>query len=258
MGGNASNHRQTGYLTAFREAIRPLPSGGRRFSLSNTATAKTYFGQECNQVALALERGQSFTAVIDRALPSYDEKLKRTGALLDIKVEYLLDKGQPAIEAPKYWRAVESSPESSRAVSSFFTTVAGVTFEGRQRVVARCSNGERLTLVRDPNNPHDSGAIRVMRLNGQELGFIPAHVSRGGDSSGLAVRMDRGDKYQCRISALTGGGTRTLGVNIEITEGKFDELAHVDGSTTPDARALLWLLAIAVIGCLLWVAFKFT
>ena len=26
LGGNASNHRQTGYLTAFREAVRPLPS----------------------------------------------------------------------------------------------------------------------------------------------------------------------------------------------------------------------------------------
>jgi hypothetical protein len=53
LGGNASNHRQTGYLTAFREAIRPLPSWSRRFSLSKTATAKTYFGQECGPIELS-------------------------------------------------------------------------------------------------------------------------------------------------------------------------------------------------------------
>lgn len=173
-----------------------------------------------NQVALALERGQAFTATIENVRPIYNDKFKPIGAHLDIKVEYLLEKGQPAIEAPTAWRAIEATPESSRksssAVTSFFTKVAGVTFEGRQRAVARCSEGERLTLIRDPNNPHDNGAIKVVRLNGQELGYIPAHVSRGGDSSGLAHGMDRGDKYQCRISALTGEGTGVLGVNIEI------------------------------------------
>jgi len=171
------------------------------------------------QVAVALERRQSFTATIENAFPNYDKGYKQTGAYIDIKVEYLLEKGQPAIETKKGWRLLES-PESPPAATSFFTKVAGVTFEGRQRIVARCSQGELLTLVREPNNRHDKGAIKVMRLNGEQLGYIPSHVSRGGDSSGLADRMDRGDKYQCRISSLTGAGTDTLGVNIEITDQK--------------------------------------
>ena len=113
------------------------------------------------QVALAIERGQPFSAVIEDASTMYDHKLTPTGAHLDIKVEYVLDKGQPAIEAPTCWRGVESPHELSHAPRSFFTKVAGVTFEGRQRIVARCSVGESLMLVRDPNESHDKGAIKV-------------------------------------------------------------------------------------------------
>ena|ERR1035441_9177923 len=154
------------------------------------------------------------------------------------------------------------APSYEFSLRAFFTKVAGVTFEGRQRIVARCSEGERLTLLRDPNNPHDSGAIKVMRLNGEQLGFLSADVSRGGNSSGLAYRMDRGDMYQCRISSLTGGGRKNLGVNIEITEGEFDESVHVNrvrvetASTPSNAVAVLWVLGVIVIVCLLWAASK--
>lgn len=165
------------------------------------------------QVSSAMGRGQSFTAVIKNAYQNYNKMFKPTSASLHLKVEYLLEKDQPAIEVPK--AAVPVEPSRPR---SFFTTVAGVTFEGRQQLVARCSVGESLILVRDPTNPVDKGAIKLMRLTGEQLGYIPAHVSRDGDPSGLTSRMDRGDKYHCRISSLTGGRGKSLGVNIEITE----------------------------------------
>ena len=173
------------------------------------------------KVAFAIDRGLIFKAVIERSFPNYVDtactlgngKFKQNGANLDIKVEYFVEKGQPAIETERHWRCVdgteEPQPETAR---SFFTTVAGVTFEGRQRIVARCSVGEQLIIVRDPENRFDNGAIKVVRLNGEQLGFIPAHVSRGGDSSGLASRMDRGDKYECRVSGLTGGSDKNLGL----------------------------------------------
>ena len=121
----------------------------------------------------------------------------------------------------------------------FFTKVAGVTFEGRQRIVARCSVGERLVLIRDPENCFDKGAIKVVRSNGQQLGFVPAHVSRSGDSSGLANRMDRGDQYECRIRSITGGGWRNLGVNIEITEATEVEEFTPGDALFPAGEALL-------------------
>jgi hypothetical protein len=190
-----------------------------------------------SQVASALDRGQSFTAIIEKAFPIYNDKWQQTGAQIDIKVEYLLEKDQPAIEAPKSWRPVECPGEVSHAPSSFFTKIAGVTYEGRQRIVARCSEGETLILLRDPNNHFDEGAIKVMRLNGEQLGFLPAHVSRGGDSSGLAFQMDRGSGYQCRISSLSGGGDRSLGVNIEITEGRFDSVSSIARNEPIAARS---------------------
>jgi hypothetical protein len=206
------------------------------------------------KVASAIERGQLFTAAIEKAFSIYNDKFKPTGAQLDIKVEYRLEKGQPAIETEKCWRCVESleGVSAQERSKSFFTTVAGVTFEGRQRIVTRCSVGERLILVRDPNHPVDKGAIKVMRLNGEQLGFVPAHVSRGGNSSGLAYRMDQGDKYQCRIGSLTGGGEKNLGVNIEITEAEEFETAETPALSNvarvaPIHNYLGWWLTAAVV-----------
>jgi hypothetical protein len=136
---------------------------------------------------------------------------------------------------------------------TFRTKVAGVSFKGRQRIVAKCSQGELLKLVRDPTDRYDKGAIKVERLNGEQLGFIPAHVSRSGNPSGLSFRMDQGQKYQCRIATLTGGGPgRKLGVNIEITNvDDFDE-ALTKMRSPSESRNVVpatvgWLLTAAVI-----------
>ena len=111
-----------------------------------------------HQVASAIDRGQSFKAVIEKANPVYSEhntyphRWTPVGAEIRIKVEYLLEKGQPAIQMSR----------------SLFTRIAGVTFEGRQQIIERCSNGENLVLVRDPDNRFDRGAVKVMRLNGEQ------------------------------------------------------------------------------------------
>jgi len=167
------------------------------------------------QVISALEQGVSFTVAIQKAYQKYDEKFKPTTASIYLKAEYFSERDQPNIEIPKVPAQIHEG-----ASRSFFTTVAGVTHEGRQKIIARCAVGETLSLARDPDNRFDRGAIKVLRLNGEQIGFIPAHVSRGGDSSGLASQMDRGGKYGCRIKNLTGGSGTSLGVNIEIIEGE--------------------------------------
>ena len=174
----------------------------------------------------AIDCGVSFTVKITNLHQNYDDRFKPTNVTLHLKAEYFLGKGQPAIEVPKAVFAASPAP------TSFFTTIAGVTHNGRQRIIARCSVGERLLLVRDPANRYDAGAIKVMRLNGEQVGFIPAHVSSGGDPSGLASQMDRGDEYGCRIKDLTGGGEGTnLGVNIEVMYG--------DDEPSPDTPVAL-------------------
>jgi hypothetical protein len=73
--------------------------------------------------------------------------------------------------------------------------------------------------------------------------------------------MDEGVEYQCRIGSITGGGPgRSIGVNIEVTEGReFDDVTREDGSHSGERmqRALLWILAVVVIGSILWAAFQY-
>jgi len=163
------------------------------------------------QVMTALDRGQAFTAKIENAYQNYDRRLKPTTARLDLKVGYFLEKDQPPIVVPKPFHQSEPAPKS------FFTKVAGISF--RQDVASRCRTGDPLILVREPDNPKDEGAIKILRDNGEHVGYVPAHVSRNGDRSGLAYQMDRGDQLLCRVKDVTGGFGKTIGINVEITDG---------------------------------------
>jgi hypothetical protein len=71
-------------------------------------------------------------------------------------------------------------------------------------------------------------------MNGQQLGYLGEHVTRAGDPSGLADRMDSGDRYTCRIGSLTGGSGATRDVNIEITASAKEE-SSANPISTPDA-----------------------
>ncbi|MBY0267629.1 MAG: HIRAN domain-containing protein [Burkholderiales bacterium] len=57
--------------------------------------------------------------------------------------------------------------------------------------------GDTLVLVREPQNPHDSNAVRV-EWKGQALGYVPRR-----DNTDIARQMDRGEKLQARIVRLT-------------------------------------------------------
>jgi len=64
-----------------------------------------------------------------------------------------------------------------RSGSRICTKVAGVTFDGRQAVVARLCVGEEIQLRREPANPFDPNAIRVERLDGHQIGFLNRHLA---------------------------------------------------------------------------------
>ena len=56
--------------------------------------------------------------------------------------------------------------------------------------------GDPLTLVREPQNPHDSNAVRV-EWKGQPLGYVPRR-----DNSDVARQLDRGVPVQAHIVRL--------------------------------------------------------
>ena len=55
--------------------------------------------------------------------------------------------------------------------------------------------GDRLELVREPDNPHDSKAIRV-EWRGHKLGYVPR-----AQNGAIAAAMDAGDKLTARVSS---------------------------------------------------------
>jgi hypothetical protein len=112
-------------------------------------------------------------------------------------------------------------PEPRRKSNSktFYSKTAGVTKknsdgERRQSIIKQLDAGERVALIREPDNRYDPNAIRVESGLGQ-IGYIPAQTAL----NNLASEMDRGCEVTAIISEITGGeqGKPTRGVNLEIT-----------------------------------------
>lgn len=93
----------------------------------------------------------------------------------------------------------------------FNTKIVGVSFEGRQDVINGLRPGLVLELERQPENPYDANAVAV-RYGRLQLGFI-----KKGIAARIAPNIDAGERYRAEVKHLTGGGTKTAGVNIWVT-----------------------------------------
>jgi hypothetical protein len=74
-----------------------------------------------------------------------------------------------------------------RLVRAFLLPVAGESFANadgtsRQDILGRCAGGEFLRLDPEPDNPHDRNAVKICRLNGEQIGYVPAeHAAEIGE-----------------------------------------------------------------------------
>jgi hypothetical protein len=102
------------------------------------------------------------------------------------------------------------------------TKVVGVTFEGRQEVVARLRRGDRVWLDREPTNRYDRNAITVCRENGEQIGYINRHLA----ASLNPLFKVYGFPVRGRVTLLTGGGWDgyTLGCMINFKLPKQHQL----------------------------------
>jgi single-stranded-DNA-specific exonuclease len=116
--------------------------------------------------------------------------------------------------------------------SCFHTKVAGVSFEGRQDVIAGLASGAELELARRPDNPHDRNAIAVSYGNLQ-LGFINKQIA-----AHIAPLIDAGARYRARIASLTGGAEKRRGVNIFVERDAAETIAQRERGH--DAQRAAW------------------
>jgi single-stranded-DNA-specific exonuclease len=94
---------------------------------------------------------------------------------------------------------------------SFHTKLAGVTFEGRQAVVASLEAGALLRIERQAGNEHDPNAIALFDQVGDHVGYFNRRLA-----AALAPAIDKGADYEVTVTDVTGrdeaGGS--LGVNV--------------------------------------------
>ena len=95
--------------------------------------------------------------------------------------------------------------------TGFNTKVVGVSFEGRQDVVAGLAPGAVLELRRHADNPYDPNAIGVW-YGALQLGFLKRPIA-----ARIAPNVDAGERYGAHVTAVTGGGARSTGINIYVT-----------------------------------------
>ncbi|HEX5801396.1 MAG TPA: HIRAN domain-containing protein [Azospira sp.] len=74
--------------------------------------------------------------------------------------------------------------------------LAGSQYYALSSVWLEIRPGDRLSLVREPDNRHDPHAIRV-EWNGRQLGYVPRSENRA-----LAAAMDRGEAVEARVTRL--------------------------------------------------------
>ena len=74
--------------------------------------------------------------------------------------------------------------------------LAGFRYYDAKQLWDEMKVGDPLTLVREPQNAHDTNAVRV-EWRGHKLGYVPRTENRA-----VSLHMDRGGAVEARISRL--------------------------------------------------------
>lgn len=74
--------------------------------------------------------------------------------------------------------------------------LAGFQYHAGAALWQEMREGDRLTLVREADNPHDGNAVRI-EWRGQKLGYLPRTENRA-----VAAAMDGGEAVDARIAKM--------------------------------------------------------
>jgi len=211
----------------------------RGFGLISGSNGKKYFVHS-SQLSSKVGRIRIGTRPIFKIMPRLHNKGGYEATHVEIDISPLLGTSKPLTFRPlvqpsksaadsddDYWYQSYTSKLDNRssAKKPIETKVVGVTYEGRQSIVALLKVGEEVQLIREPENPYDRNSIRVLRKNGQCLGFIGKLLA-----AELAPKFDNyGKPVEAVVTSITGGyySNSNLGVTIkfnlpEITNSDTD------------------------------------
>lgn len=103
-------------------------------------------------------------------------------------------------------------------IRSFNIGITGESFfnedgSNRQEILRRCKVGEQLHLIHEPI-PQDINAVKVCRMNGEQIGYIPQYAS-----AEFATIIQRNIKQDIEISEIKSG--QYIGCRLKVT--RYDD-----------------------------------
>ena len=101
----------------------------------------------------------------------------------------------------------------SKTENSNLIKIAGVTFNNRQSVCKKLNVGNKLSLVKEPNNPYDEYAVKVF-YNNEECGYIPKDISYAVSN----LLESNTSKWEAVVRGIDGVGEKNIGIIIELIE----------------------------------------
>ncbi|MBQ9006654.1 MAG: single-stranded-DNA-specific exonuclease RecJ [Atopobiaceae bacterium] len=171
-----------------------------------------------------IERASAYDGAVDLVFEAVNEtwqgKTKPKLMVRDILYRDEADapEGQATLSDELFSKAEEVLSRDDYAgisdARSFFTKAVGVSFEGRQSVVATLSVGQELLVRREPANAFDPNAMALVTVEGLHVGFLRRQIS-----ASLAPLVDRTHiSYTACVTDVTGGTDgHALGVNVCVT-----------------------------------------
>jgi len=103
-----------------------------------------------------------------------------------------------------------AAPAADAVIVVQRSPLAGLRHYGAGEVWREMSPGDRLELVREPDNPYDANAVRI-EWRGRKLGYLPRH-----DNTAVARQLDRGAALEARVSQLKENRNRSVRLEFEV------------------------------------------
>jgi hypothetical protein len=131
--------------------------------------------------------------------------------LLNVNVTRRLFLRSPAMGAAFLAAPKPALPKARREIELVRTFVAGTAYYEAAATMADLSDGQELTLRRQPDNPHDPKAIEVYSNRGRKLGYVPRV-----DNSAVSALLDDGRQLRGRVTAVRPGRYQDICIAIAL------------------------------------------
>ena len=141
-----------------------------------------------------------------------------------------------------------------RALRHFLISVAGVTYpnrdgSNRQTIIATCRAGESVILEAEPDNLHHENAVRVLRKDGSQIGYVVPRIAPQLPSNitgftAFVAAVDRGGPY-LKVSLLL---VLNEGEDVATVESYARQLLHDRRDPLMRrARRMAWIPAVIIV-----------